>query len=617
MSKIALGMIVKGSGDEPAYLERCLSHIEGHVDKTFITVTGSDEEYKKIEEVVKGKNVVLDRAPKDVWFTADKKTVDWLKDFFGYEPQLKEGDTIFLFDRARNHNMEQTKDYEWFLWLDVDDVLRSAKNLRHVVELAEKNQVEAVYFNYLYQVEVENGRVKHVIIEHLRERLLRNNGIYKWIAPIHETLIEQKPTKKADDTAFGEGTLCDVVHLTVDERRIAAIYRNMKNLEYSIYQTEGKDPRPIFYLAKAYYDLRKDQYDDAAIPLINQYLLGEHKSGWPEERAQAWSYLAEIYRRKDQHNNSIKALMNSLIEFPEIPDTYLQIAISYMLKGQWDRSLFWVRKASETPELKTTLIKNPKDYKLRMMQVIYNCSLNLSKIDEAWAAAQKMIEIEPNDESIKGAYAFIKQLYTQRNFTRTYIEIVDYLKKSGEVAKIKPLLASAPNLIVNTPFIQDIYKKNMPPKFWDDNEVAIYCGPGFTNWSPLKLKNPEGSFIGGSEEAVIRLSQELSKLGWRVTVYADPGEQEGEYEGVKWLPYYKFNLLDHFNILVFWRVIQYVDQNAIAKKIYVWNHDIQNNLEYTKERIDKIDKVFFLSKWHRDNVPALPDEKVVISSNGI
>lgn len=612
MSKIALGMIVKGSGNEPEMLDKALSSVENHVDAIFITITGNKEETKAILPVCKKHNAKISFAPDDVWHVVDKKMIKWLKDFLGNEPHCKVGDRIFRFDAARNYNMSNIpKDYDWFMWIDVDDIVDGADKLHEIADFADKKGLEAVYFNYWYHVDIRNDEIVNVIIEHLRERLIKNNGVYKWIAPIHETLIEQRPTQKADDPR------CKVIHLSGMNRMLKAIERNLNNLELSVYETKGEDPRPVYYLAKAYFDLKTDDYDNRAIPLLYQYLIGEHKSGWPEERSQAWEYLAEIHRRKGEHNNSIKACMNALIEFPEFQTPYINLAVSYMLKKEWDRALFWIRLSTTFPSRKTTLIKNPKDMQMRTLQVIYNCCLHMSKVDEAWAAAQKLKEIDPDNEDVDGSYKFIGNLRKQRDLTKMYVQLSEYLRKTGQGAKIKPLLSAAPDLIVNTPFIQDLYKKNMPPKIWGDKEVALYCGPGFTHWSPKRLTDPQGSFVGGSEEAVIKLSAELQKLGYQVTVYADPGDEEGLHDGVNWLPFYKFNEKDRFNILVFWRVVNHVDKDFNAKQIYIWCHDIQNNLEWTEERIKKVTKAFFLSKWHRENVPNLPDDKVIISTNAI
>lgn len=608
---IALAIICKGDSKEAKSLKRCLTSAAPFVDGIFVTLTGPTNTLKEAEKVCKefDATVSYERA---LWI-ADQEAVDWLKEFFGYEPKLKVGDKLFRFDVARNANFSQVpKDYDFILWLDSDDVLIGGEKLRDVARVAQEQGIEATYFNYLYQCEFnEDGSIKNVLIEHLRERLVVNSGVYKWIAPIHETLIEQKPTRKTDNYD------CQVLHLATHEDRLASLDRNLKNLELSIFDTKGEDPRPVYYLAKAYFDIRTTESDERLIPLIQQYLVGEHKSGWPEERAQACDYLAETYRRLGQFNNAVKAAHNGLIEEPQNPFLFLSLAVSSCDRQDWDQALFWIKLATQVPQKKSTLVRNPLDLQLRTLQVIYNACLNLGKVDEAWAAIVKLYDLNPADPSIQQGMTFMQNLRGQRDLTKAYVQIAEHLAKSGETGKIKSFLNGAPEIVAQTPFYADLQKKFNPPTTWGEDSVVIYCGPGFTNWSPKHLTDAGGSFVGGSEEAVIELARALVKEGWKVTVYADPGPDEGVHEGVTYLPYYQFNRNDYFNILVAWRNLGLFDEQLFAKKAYLWAHDLLNPLEFTPSRLEKITKIIVLSKFHRDNIPSVPEDKIMLSSNGI
>mgnify|MGYP001587250778 CR=1 FL=1 len=625
--KIALSMIVRGTGDEPVRLRRCLKSIAPYVDAIYITLTGDRGGLAEAEKVCQEFKVKISYG--NFLWTATKSAIKWLKDFMGYEPNMKIGDKLFMFDKARNFNLSQIpKEYTWMLWMDCDDVFVKGEDLWKVLEIGRQAKIDAFYMNYLYQAEFDPERlvcetchqdlpdkpemkIRHTVIEHLRERVIRNNGQHKWIAPIHETLIEQVPTRKTDNYD------CYVLHMAEQADRVSSLTRNLRNLEFAIYKSEGKDPRHVYYLAKAHFDINTDESLDRAIPLINLYLHGEHKSGWPEERSQACEYLGEIYRQKKSFDNAIKCAFNAMIEAPESVSPFASLATTYMVKGDWERALFWVKIASTINDRKSTLVRNPRDIKGRILEVIFQCCYHLGRIDEAWAAAAKMRELFPNEQYVQNNFQLLNELRLQRDLTKQFTETARLLREAGETHKIKPLLQAAPAIIEKNPFMVDLYMKNNPPKFWGDNEIAIYCGAGFTNWSPKRLSKPGKTFVGGSEEAVILMTEELAKLGWSVTVYADPGDDEGEYDGVKWLPYYKFNKLDNFNILISWRQPALVDNDLKAKRIYCWCHDIQNPADWTKERLDKYTKIIFLSKWHASNVPNMPEDKILISSNGI
>jgi len=586
--KIALAMIIKGIDDELPMLQRCLKSLgNGNVDDVFITFTFPDK--SKI-----------------------KKTQDWCE---------KQGINCSYFkwvddfSKARNFNFSQVPaDYEWILWLDVDDVIRNANRIRDAVDIAEKNKADSVFFNYLYQVEAEkiNGvyKVKKILIEHLRERLVRN-GVFNWVAPIHETLIGKRETKNIDLD------LCDVVHLSNNERRTEAIKRNVKILEKNVEDTQRKDPRPIYYLAKAYFDLKTPETIKKAEGLLFEYLEGEHKSGWSEERNQAWEYLAEIYNLWGQHNKAIKALLNSLAEYPKFPSTYFSMALTHIYKKMWDYALFWVKLGSSIPMPKTTLVHNPTGLACRALEVIYHACINQGMLDEAWAAAQKLLELKPNDKALQNRYLYVQSERQKEAAKKIIVELTKYLVGIGEADKVAEIMKAVPSTLQDDATVQKMFRQFTPPREWAKNEIAIYCGPGFAKWSPKKLlEGGEDTFLGGSEEAVVYLSKELAKIGWKVTVYADPGEDEGEVDGVNWLPHYKYNPKDRFNILVCWRNPKFFEHKPKARQKYLWAHDVLNPADFTSLIVDQLDKIIVLSNAHRRNLPAVPDHKFLLSTNG-
>ena len=615
-TKVACGMIVK-SDDEADMLRRCLNTVAPYVDAIFITVTQNP--HIKIEAICKQYGANLDIRPGEFNIAIGKKEVVWIKNFLKYEPTVKEGDILFNFGAARQANLEFIPDeFHWLFWIDCDDILRNGEFLKTAADEAYANNVEALFLNYIYQADIENNEIKRIVIQHLRERLVRIDGdyrkVYKWIGMIHETLIQQRETNKVEDPKL------DILHLSNMERFNEALQRNLKILEYEIYNTKGADPRPIYYLGKAYFDVKTAETDERAEDLMRMYLApNDHQrnmSGWAEERAQAWEYLAELMRTKGEHNNSAKCLMNSLIEFPQNPSTFFNIALTCMLKEQWENARFWTIMGTYVPSVRSTLVSNPRDEETRALEVIYNCAIHTNRIDEAFNACRKLVDMYPNDQAIQQQWGFINDARVIRDATKNYMWMVSYLNQIGEGDKVKALLNATPSTLSDNPLVVRLQQDLNPPRIWGDDEIAIYCGGQWTGWSPKGIENPQNTFVGGSEEAIIYLSQELAKQGWKVTVYADPGNDEGEYNEVNWQPYYRCNKHDKFNILVYWRAIGMVDIPTEAKKKYLWCHDVQNPAEFTKERLEKLDKIIVLSKAHRDNLPDIPDDKFIISTNG-
>jgi tetratricopeptide (TPR) repeat protein len=581
MSKIALAIIVKDDS-EATILRRCLDSVAPYVDGIFIT--GTKEPQKEIKKICKEYKAVWS------WF-------EWCKDF----------------SKARNYNWSQVpKEYDWIFWCDTDDVIVGAETFKEAIALAEKNNIKAVFARYLYQVELNpDGSLKNILIEHLRERLIRNDDSYKWVAPIHETLIEQVPTGKTDFQGFY------VIHLAKQEDMENSMWRNIEILEQEVIDNP-QDPRPIYYLAKAYYDTHCPELlmdsvgeglESVTIELVRDYL---RKSGWAEERAQAWEYLSMIYRENNEYKKAISCLLEAFTEDPKFPSIYIQLALCYTTTKDWSKALHWVKLAGNVEIPKTTLVINPRDYKTMILECLFHIYLNTGQLDNCVKVTEELVNLLPTSTNME-RFNSITDVKQRNDIAHYVVKLAMHLKTTNQPEQLKALINSIPKEIAAEPALINLRNEYLPPTDWGDDEIMIYCGGGWEKWSPKSVAKG----IGGSEEAVIYLSKELVKLGWKVTVYADPQDDAGEYDGVKYKPYYEVNWNDKFNVVVAWRQIGVADINFKCKKLYLWNHDIQNAMTYTIDKINKFTKFMFLSKWHRDNVPALPEEKVMITANGI
>ena len=582
-AKIALGMILKP--DEPAeMLQRCLRHVAQYVDAIYLTIT-QEEKVDALEQVA---DLYRKDRPVEVSYTK------WEEDFA----------------LARNFNLDRIpEDYDYVIWLDVDDVLQLGTNIRSIANKALEESVDLIFCRYLYQVELTPaGKIKEIIIEHMRERIFRNKR-GRWVGGIHETII----LDNAKNIAIQELV---VVHLTTPERMEKNLDRNIRILEEQVKKENRQDPRSVFYLGKAYFDKRHEdlKYVDQAQICFMEYLSpSEHNnamSGWADERAVCWEYLSEVFRIKQQPDQAIETLHKALLEADQYPSFYLSIAAHYAQTQDWPRAERWLEIAERLPLPMTTMIVNPRDLKCRALEVAYHVGINTGKLDMALKSAQQLLEILGTDE-MQNRVTYVTSVKAANQAVQSFVYLAKYLEQIGDRNKITALIQAMPTGTENEPIMAQIRQVYLPERKHKNDEITIFCGPGFETWSP---KNIEGG-IGGSEEAVIYLSQELQKLGWKVTVYADPGPDAGEYDGVKYEPYFNFNPNDQFNIFISWRRIQ--DNFPRAKKRYVWLHDVVNSTDFTTERLSNVDKIIVLSKFHRECIPNVPDEKIMISSNGV
>lgn len=579
----------------------------------WMTITKNEEDNigKMLESVVPWVDsiVIVDTGSTD-------KTVEIAKNFDPkiqvievgdkfVHPLYEGGEPIFNFDEAKQFALDQL-DTDYFGWTDADDTLENGQNLRKLVSEMEEKNLHAFYCRYIYWYDTNpDGSIKNINIEHLRERILKNDKTFKWIGKLHETLIAQRPINQSDTQEI------IVLHHIGDPDMTQGLWRNIKYLQEIVLSENGKDPRNVYYLAKTFYDTHEELFYDYIVGLLIQYL---EESGWAEERAQAWTYLAHIHFERKEYDLGIQAGLMAMQQNPKFPDPYILLALCYVGKRNWDLALHWARLASFVELPKTTLIIAPRDIQARILEVIWHSCLNTGRLDEAETANSKLLAIFPNGEVFKQREQLIKETKWNNILAHSIAKLAYHHQQKGNKAKLLSTVAAIPDEIASEPPMIDLRNDVMPPKIWGKKEIAIYCGPHFENWGSWSL---EQGGIGGSEEAVILLSKELAKLGYEISVFGQPGEKVGKHDGVWYVPHYYFNGSDEFNIFISWRQSGMFDLPLNTKKWFLWMHDVANPADFTAARLQRMDKVIFLSKAHRETAPNIPDDKIFISSNGV
>jgi len=568
-------MIVKY--DEYELLDKCLASAREAVDDIYLWINYPKNFKLKDKDLKK----VTDVADK---YKAIYEVNEWTN-----------------FGDARNKSFAMAGDkYDFLTWLDTDDELINPEKLNQVAAATPSN-VSGVYMAYDYA----HDEFGNVTVQHYVARLVRNNGTYAWSNKIlHETL---EPIRQCDKAVNNE---VSVYHHADEERRDESLMRNIKMLEKEL-RGEGDDPDPrtLFYLGSAYIDAGNT---DTSKVMLLQYL---QSSGWAEERAQAWVSLGNIFSDEDNIEEARRCFIHAVAENPKDPSPYVALGKIEMLSEIWDKAIEWLEMALEKKPGPMSTVNFSVETKYRAYMYLADCYLNLGgkNIDKALKTAQKALKLRP-DATTQKYYDTIYELTKQRDMTQGVLLALRELQKQKNATSIEQFLATLPESLQANPAILQFKRFHAKPTTWHDKSMVIFVGDSVLgDWGPWSLK--EG--IGGSEEAVVRLGNELTKLGWEVTVFSTPGKRAGTYDGVHYRNYWEFNLSDTFNAFVAWRNPWFFDAKVKAKSRYLWLHDVMPPEEFTKERLANLDKVIVLSKYHRSLFPMIPDEKIFLSANGI
>lgn len=568
--KLSLAMIVKGTAEEADYLNNALKSTEGIFNE--IVIVANTPEGVDVDPSIE--TVCAEHRAKCINAT-------WQEDF----------------SEMRNLSFAQCTG-DLIFWMDADDTIDNPLKLRALADNLEP-YIDAVFLDYLYEVD-EYGAVK---VNHWRERLIRNNGAFTWKGRLHETLIENRGANKVKNMEV------KIIHHSQEDRRDQAIERNTRILQKQL-EDEGKnpDPRTMFYLAACYMDL--GAYEDAE-HLYTMYLK---LSGWDEERSQAWCQIAQIYRKQERQSEAMDAYLNAIKEDPDNREPYTSIAEMYYLDEKFEKAVTWVEMGMQRPEKESMTVQNPLNVTYRPLLIYAEAQFHLGKIDQAIKAVKKAQAIR-NDELVKEMYETFNKVKGHQLAAQAIADVARFLDLEGEKKKAKKMFNEIiPESLKDNPYLLNMRRKFFKPKKWPEKSVVIFTGNCVIgNWGPWSLK--EG--IGGSEEAIIRLSKRLTEQGYSVTVYSMPGDKGGVHDGVDWKNYWEFDGRDEFDVLIGWRNPFFFDNNYNARKKYLWLHDVMPEGEFTEQRLNNIDKVLVLSKYHRSLFPSIPDNKIWLSANGI
>lgn len=571
---LSLCIIVRPSDDEAPYLDRCLASVADYVDEIVITITGKNKEVEKVAKKYK----------------ANISYFEWKNDFA----------------LARNFNFRQAKG-EWIIWLDADDVLKGKVNeLKELCQQADKENVKLLFVEYQYDFD----QYGDCIVKHKKGQIVKwNEGIFNWVGELHEEFEHNRLFKAAEIKEVVR------VHTGVDERNHLRQERNL-TIAKKKYESNPKDATAIWNYANTLIGAGKVEQ------AIQQYINFIAKTGSEEEQYLAWLRLSQCYDQLGESGKAIESALEGIRLRPEYPDPYLQLGtLAYHAKDYKRAKVYLLdglRKVKDSPHEDKTIVWNPRNYDFNPLMTLFNVYYSLGEAEQALHILETLNRMFPKNENIPKMIKELKTVVDELNRVDKAIKEIDDKTKGLSVPlsreEVQKWLDNLPQDLLSHPKVSIVRNMYFIKKESSGKDLVIYCGQTAEEWNPDSAKTG----IGGSEEAVINISNRLADKGWNVTVYANTGfYKEKLYGKVSWKPYWLFNYRDKQDIFIAWRHPMIYDYNVNATKKYVWMHDVISKEEYTPQRVKNIDKIIVLSKWHRSIFPNVADEKFLISANGI
>lgn len=384
---ISLAMIVR---DEEDNLRQCLDSVRAHVDSVIIVDTGSTDNTVAVAQSYGAQiHYFTPTTHPEAFYLDDAATCSTFT-----APPPYSGDVAFAdFGAARAESFKHaTGDY--IIWLDADDVLTDADQLRPVVADMAVRNLDMGFIAYNYATD----HLGRVFYRQWRERIIKR-GAANWTNPVHEVLL---PTRQVT-TAKYERPL--VTHKRKADRR-SIPNRNYKILLRQHHQLKSKgaeiDPRSLFYLGQEARFIEPAR----AVEFYEDYLT---KSGWPEERAAAHAAIGSIlefgglpiqagpaFARADMHYAA------SAIEMPDNPDGLLGLARIAYLRGRWMDCVNYTQRAFAIGNTDSMLGANPMDRLYRPHVYLNHALAKLGRLPEAIESCRAALSVCPDDPGVPG-----------------------------------------------------------------------------------------------------------------------------------------------------------------------------------------------------------------------
>lgn len=505
------------------------------------------------------------------------------------------------FSAARNFAFEQCKG-DYIMWLDADDEIEGAEKIKDYIKEVEKNNIDWVAMPYVYMRSIGATQYK--------ERIFKK-GTVKWEKTIHENPVETRSTNKV---------ICEditILHLKTMEEAEQAQERNLKYLLAEYNRDKDKtDPRTLLYIGRTLTGigqkmaLRQEEHADDVMKKANAFFVDYiPKSGWDEDKYYAILDLARNLGYLGQTEEGISYALGAMRLYPQWNKAYFELGGLY-LRSNPAKAIEFIKTGLSKQTPKTMLLVNSYEETVMPIAQMAEACLMTGKIDDAYKLIDKLKDT--GNSNIDELISAIKDAKETEDYVIGMGKALEYISKVNRKSALD-ILDSLPAEIADDIRFHNFRNRTAIPKLWHKKEIAIVCPFAYEVWAdPNALKG-----IGGSEEAVIYLSRELVKSGYKVTVYNKCRTLRGVYNGVEYRNEYELNTNDEFSTIVAWRDPEFFVRNKIkAENKWVWMHDVPIK-DFTEEVIASFDKVIVLSKYHRELIANVPDDKVMLSSNGI
>ena len=365
-------------------------------------------------------------------------------DVFPFKMEDDEG--VEDFAAARNLTLPRIPaDCPWWGWADADDVIESHKGetVQSVIE-SFPSDVPVGYFQYNYA----RDNFGNQTTAHIKGRLYRTDFGWEWKNRVHEDchptngrIIGRDVMYYRDDrNEKGEETDQTLVWVHNTDGRGSASNRNLRILRKML-EEDPHNPRVWYYLGNQHFN---DRSWLLATEAFERYI---DASGWPLEKWYALIYQSIAYRSLQMYGQSIESDTKALLLEPTLADSYLGLAHTFTLMGEWEKGKHFGEEGMRLVGLggvpDSTVFFNANAYKFSPYMNLAVCYFNLADFDSALRAYEQAARTRP-DEELKRKIEHLKWSMSRQRIINNGIDLAAGLVRRNEPLKARTILQNLP-----------------------------------------------------------------------------------------------------------------------------------------------------------------------------
>ena len=297
------------------------------------------------------------------------------------------------FDTARNLALDMVPlDATLCVSTDLDEVFEPG--WRKKLEEAYQGESRIIY-TYNWHLDENN---KPDVSFYLDKIHTRND--YKWTHPVHEVLtnIKQNETRKLIKEI--------VLNHYPDPNKSRSNYLPL--LELSI-KEEPEDDRNMHYLGREYMYYKR--YNEAIDTLIRH--LNLKSATWRDERCASMRFIARSYKNLKRYDEAILWYEKAIEEAPYLRDPYVELAILYYEKENYDKVYFYLKQALKIKKQKKTYINEIISWNETIYDLLSIACFNKNLLPEALFYIEEALKINPHEMRIKRNQELIEKILNE------------------------------------------------------------------------------------------------------------------------------------------------------------------------------------------------------------